>query len=95
MDSPQTDVVLQNVVTAQVVKVEAVRPRVGWVGPDGLEEQEHGIAVLDVEAFQHTVLEDIQGDAFAVPREVAMVGQRVQTRAGTASFDFRLAYATN
>jgi hypothetical protein len=73
MSSPQTDVVLQNVVATQVVEVETVCSGIGWVGSDCLEEQEHGIAVLNVEPFEHTVLEDIQGDAFAVPREVAMV----------------------
>jgi hypothetical protein len=57
-----------------MVKVETVCPGIGWVGPNRLEEQEDRIAVLDVEPFKHTVLEDVQGDAFAVARKVAMVG---------------------
>lgn len=42
--------------------------------------------MLDVVTGKHTVLQDVEGDVLAVTRDVPMVGQSVESRAGTTSF---------
>lgn len=77
---------LQNVVTTKVRQIEAAGEREFGAGPDGLGVEEKRIGVLDVEPAQHAVFEGLEVDVFAVARKVAVIGQGVQPRAGSAGF---------
>jgi hypothetical protein len=77
--------VFQDTVTAKISKIEAVGARVIGAGPDGLEEQEHGIAVLYVEAIKHAILKLAQRNVLAISWKVSMVSQSVEAWARSAS----------
>lgn len=77
---------LQHAFAAERVQVEGVsREGVARVSPDGLGEQQARIAPVDVEALQHGVAELLQGDFAPVMREVVVVREGVEARAGSAS----------
>ena len=44
---------------AKVGKVKAPSKRVGRVSPDGLSIKKHSIAIFNVEAVEHAVLQDL------------------------------------
>lgn len=71
---------------AEVIEVKAGGDGVFGVGPDGLEEQKGGIAMFDVESIKHAILEDFQRDFLPVAREIAVVGQSIETRARSAGY---------
>lgn len=48
--------------------------------------------MFNVVTSKHTVLKDLEVDVLAIARDVAMVGQGVETRTGTTSFTEQLAY---
>lgn len=80
---PQTNIVFQYAVPAEVGEVEPIREG-NWTGPDSLKEQKHRIAMLDIEPLKHAFFEDIKRNSFTIAGEVAMIGQGVQTRTRTA-----------
>lgn len=77
---------LEDVVATKVSQIEAAGARVIGTSLDSLREEDNSIQVLDVVTGKHTVLQDVEGDVLAVTRDVPMVGQSVESRAGTTSF---------
>jgi len=77
---------LEDVVATKVSQVEAAGKRELGTGPDGLREEKSSIRVLDVEPAQHAVCKGLEVEVLAVAREVAMVGQSVEARAGTTGY---------
>lgn len=77
---------LEDVVATKVSQIEAAGVGVIGASLDSLREEDNSIQVLDVVTGKHTVLEDVEGDVLAVTRDVPMVGQSVESRAGTTSF---------
>jgi hypothetical protein len=77
---------LKDVVATKVSQIEAAGVRVLGAGLDSLCEKNNSIQVLNVVTGKHTVLEDLEGDVLAVARDVPMVGQSVESGAGTTSF---------
>jgi hypothetical protein len=69
--------VLEDTVAAEISEIEATGQRIVGASPDGLDEQNHCVAIFDIEAGQHGILEDVQGDIFSIPGEVAMIGEGV------------------
>lgn len=70
----------------KVSQIEAAGVGVIGTSLDSLREEYNSIQVLDVVTGKHTVLQDAEGDVLAVTRDVPMVGQSVESRAGTTSF---------
>lgn len=77
---------LEDVVATKVSQIEAAGVGVIGTSLDSLREEDNSIQVLDVVTGKHTVLQDVEGDVLAVTRDVPMVGQSVESRAGTTSF---------
>lgn len=78
---------LQDAMAAEIGEVKAARERVIGTGPDCLEEQKPGVAVLDVESVKHAILENAQGNFLAISGEIAVVGQSIETWARPACYD--------
>lgn len=77
---------LEDVVATKVSQIEAAGVRVIGTSLDSLREEDNSIQVLDVVTGKHTVLQEVESDVLAVTRDVPMVGQSVESRAGTTSF---------
>ncbi|KAI6756758.1 hypothetical protein HG530_011356 [Fusarium avenaceum] len=76
--------------SAMISKKEAISPQ---LKPSAsLDSECSGIHVFNVVTSKHTVLKDLEVDVLAIARDVAMVGQGVETRTGTTSFTEQLAY---
>lgn len=79
-DLPQTKIMLENAFTTQCIKVERASQRLR-VGAHRLRKEDNGIALRDVETFEHGIGEYVARDLPPVRRQVAMVGESVKTRA--------------
>lgn len=77
---------LEDVVSSKICQIEAAGIGILGAGLDSLSEEDNGIQVLNVIAGKHAVLENVECDVLAVARDVPMVGQSVETGAGTTSF---------
>lgn len=59
---------LQDPVATEIIKIEVVRERVIWTGPDGLGKQQRGITVGNIEPVKHCMAQDVECDLPAVAR---------------------------
>lgn len=77
---------LEDVVSSKICQIEAAGIGILGAGLDSLSEEDNSIQVLNVIAGKHTVFKNVECDILAVARDVPMVGQSVETGAGTTSF---------
>jgi hypothetical protein len=73
----------ENIVATKVGQVETVGEWVLGAGPDRLREEKKSIRVLNVVSAEHAVGKYLEVDVLAVARDVAMVGQSIETGTGT------------
>jgi len=85
---------LEDIVTTKVGQIEADGAWVLGTGPDGLRPKKESIRVLNVVTAQHARSKFLEVDVLAVARDVAMVGQSVESGTWTASCVKRLACRT-
>jgi uncharacterized membrane protein len=72
-DIPQRNVMLKNIMAAEVSKIKAGV----WVvkaSPDSLHKKKDSICVLNIKTGKYVILEDVEGYVLAATRKVAVVG---------------------
>jgi hypothetical protein len=84
-DSPQTEIVLEHTFTAKRIEVERASKR-HWVCTNGLREEDKSVTLRDIEPIEHTIGENIEGDLPSIRGQVAMIGERIQTRAWSTCY---------